>query len=355
MSSRVFNFSPGPAMLPEPVIQQMQTELLDYRGLGMSVMEMSHRGKDFVALTQRCESLLRDILAIPDEYALLYMTGGASGQYAAIPFNLLKGRTSAAYVDTGAWSRKAIAEAERYTEVHIAAKSTAQLPDAYHVRGDEAYLHYVDNETIHGVEYVHPPTETGLPLIADMSSNLLSKPLDVSSFDMFYAGTQKNLGIAGLTLVVIRRDCLGFAHPLTPSIMNYQVMADSHSLYNTAPTFPWYALACSAEWVAREGGLAEMDRRAKWRSAALYRYIDQSDFYRNDVCKAARSRMNVVFTLPDPQLEQIFVAEAAKVGLVNLKGHRSVGGIRASLYNSMPEEAIEALLTFMQAFEDKYQ
>lgn len=356
---RVFNFSAGPAMLPDDVMHQAHAEFLDYHNLGYSVCEMPHRGKDFKDIAERTEADLRELLAIPENYKVLVMPGGARAQYAAIPFNLLKGRKKAAYLDIGHWSKEAIVEAHKYCDVNVIASNADPAPtyippiDQWNINGDEAYLHYVDNETIGGVEFPHIPDTKGLTLVGDMSSNILSRPIDISKYGLIYACAQKNLGPAGVTLVIVREDLIGDEHPLTPAMMSYTVFSTTDSMYNTPPTFPWYMMGLVAHWVKKQGGLEEMDRMAKLRSNLLNDFIKNSDFYKNPVDPSCRSRMNVPFILADESYNDAFLNEASDVGLVNLKGHRAVGGMRASMYNAMPESGVEALISFMQAFEDK--
>lgn len=361
MTSRVFNFSPGPSMLPESVIHQIHAELLDYQGSGMSIMEVSHRGESFMEIVASSKNLLRQLLNIPDDYHILFMTGGAQMQCAAVPLNLLgEASCSVAYLDTGIWSRKAAKEAEKYAKVSIVATTEhtpsglgLPSPDDFHLKGDEAYLHYVDNETIDGLEFTQPPFIPDLPLVADMSSNILSKPIDIERFALIYACAQKNLGISGITLVIVREDFLGRAHSLTPSLLNYTLMKESDSLYNTPPTFPWYVAWRVLEWIAQRGGVQAMNGMAKRRSQKLYTYIDHSNFYHNPVAIEARSRMNVPFTIQTAGWDKAFLAQAEQVGLSHLKGHRLSGGMRASLYNAMPEAGVDALMAFMQSFKDQ--
>ncbi|QSA95552.1 3-phosphoserine/phosphohydroxythreonine transaminase [Methylococcus sp. EFPC2] len=358
--SRVFNFSAGPSMLPEPVLARARDEFLDYRGTGMSVMEMSHRSEVYTAIAQKAEADLRELLGVPSHYKVLFLQGGASGQFAGIPMNLLRGKASAVYVDTGIWSDKAIAEARRYGEVRVAASSkdngyTKLIPRGeWQVDGDAAYLHYTSNETINGVEFHDVPDDGGLPLVCDMSSNILSRPVDVSRYGLIYAGAQKNMGPAGLVLVIVREDLIGHALPGTPSILDYKQQAEHHSMLNTPPTYPWYLLGLVLEWLKEQGSLADMERRNLRKAEKLYAAIDASGFYSNPIDLNCRSRMNVPFRLRSAELEKVFAKEAAAAGLVNLEGHRSVGGLRASIYNAMPEAGVDALIDFMAGFEHKY-
>jgi phosphoserine aminotransferase len=357
---RVFNFSPGPAVLPTAVLEQAQAELLNWRGSGMSVMEVSHRGKDFVELAAHSERTLRTLLAIPEQYKVLFLQGGATLQFAAVPMNLASAQSRADYVLTGNWGQKASGEAARYLDVNIAANAKASNyttipePTTWSVTDDATYLHYTPNETIFGVEFHEIPEVSDAPLVADMSSTILSRPIDVSRFGVIYAGAQKNIGPAGLTLVIVREDLLDKARAETPSVLNYRTMADSDSMSNTPPTLAWYLAALVFDWLAEQGGLDVMAERNRRKAAKLYAAIDASDFYANPVVREHRSWMNVPFTLADSNLDAKFLAEASAAGLANLKGHRSVGGMRASLYNAMPEEGVDALLEFMSAFEARH-
>ncbi len=353
---RVYNFSAGPAMLPEEVLQQAREELLDWRGSGMSVMEMSHRGKEFMSIAAQAEASLRELMAIPDHYKVLFLQGGASSQFAMVPLNLLGGKGRADYVDTGSWSKKAISEARRYCEVNIACATEYRAPsqDELQLDPDAAYLHYTPNETIAGVEFPYIPDAGEVPLVADMSSTILSRPLDVSRFGVIYAGAQKNIGPAGLTVVIVREDLLGEPRSGTPTMFSYRIHAENGSMYNTPPTYAWYLAGLVFDWIKRKGGLEAMARINRRKAEKLYAAIDGSDFYHNPVDRGSRSWMNVPFTLADPSLDDTFLAEAKKHGLVTLKGHRSVGGMRASIYNAMPEEGVDALVAFMAAFEKRY-
>ena len=357
--TRLFNFSAGPAMLPTAVIERAQAEMLDWNGSGMSVMEMSHRGKEYMSIAAKAEQDLRDVMTIPDNYKVLFLQGGASMQFAAIPLNLLGDKTSADYINTGMWSKKAIAEAKRYCTVNLAADTsdggftTAPAQDELKLNPDAAYVHYTPNETIGGVEFDYIPETGDVPLIADMSSTILSRPIDVSKFAMIYAGAQKNIGPAGLCIVIIRDDLLGKASAQTPAMLNYQTHADNDSMYNTPPTYSWYMAGLVFAWLKDNGGLAAMGDINARKAEKLYAAIDDSDFYANPVAKHNRSWMNVPFTLKDAGLDADFLQGAAEQGLITLKGHRSVGGMRASIYNAMPEEGVDALVAFMKAFESK--
>jgi len=358
--SRVYNFSAGPAMLPLPVLERARDELLDFHGCGMSVMEVSHRGAEFVDIAERAETRLRELLAIPDAYKVLFLQGGAQLQFSAVPLNLLPEGGSADYVDTGAWSAKAVSEAKRYGRVNVVASgregSYRDIPDPGRWRRDPqaAYLHYTPNETIGGVEFHFIPESNGVPLVADMSSTILSRPLDVSRFGLVYAGAQKNIGIAGLTVVIVHEDLLGRARASIPNLLDYAVQAESGSMANTAPTFAWYVAGLVFDWLAEQGGLEAMAARNRRKAETLYGAIAASNFYANPVAEHCRSWMNVPFTLADDALDGPFLSEAKAAGLTGLKGHRAVGGMRASIYNAMPQEGIEALVGFMRDFERRH-
>ena len=353
----IYNFSAGPAMLPPAVMQQAQSELLDFASTGMSVMEMSHRSKEFIAVAEHAEAGLRSLLSIPDDYHVLFLQGGATSQFAMVPHNLLRGRLHADYLNTGAWSKKAIAEARRYCEVNIAASSEetnlTTIPERadWQLNRDAAYLHYTPNETIGGVEFHDIPDCGSVPLVADMSSTILSRPIDVSRFGLIYAGAQKNIGPAGLTVVIVRKDLVGQTLPGTPSMFDYSKHADAGSMLNTPPTFAWYLAGLVFKWVLEKGGLDAMARHNSGKSARLYQAIDSSTFYSSPVPVDFRSWMNVPFTLADPALDGAFLEQSKAAGLLNLKGHRSVGGMRASIYNAMPDAGVDALIGFMQEFE----
>ena len=354
--TRLFNFSAGPAMLPTAVIERAQQEMQDWNGSGMSVMEMSHRGKEYMSIAGKAEQDLRDIMSIPDNYKVLFLQGGASSQFAMVPLNLLGDKTSADYINTGMWSKKAIAEAKRYCDVNIAADTSESgfttVPSQAELKlnPDAAFVHYTPNETIGGVEFDYIPDTGDVPLVADMSSTILSRPIDVSKFGVIYAGAQKNIGPAGLCIVIIREDLLGNAAENTPAMFNYKIHADHASMYNTPPTYSWYMAGLVFEWIKEQGGLKAMGEVNARKAAKLYAAIDDSDFYANPVSPANRSWMNVPFTLANADLDEAFLQGAAKQGLITLKGHRSVGGMRASIYNAMPEEGVDALIAFMQDF-----
>lgn len=357
--SRVFNFSAGPAAIPQEVLEQAQAEMLDWHGSGMSVMEMSHRGKEFVSIADKAEADLRELMEIPSIYKVLFLQGGASVQFAMIPMNLLAGKKKADYINTGSWSKKAIAEAKRFCEVGVAATSEAEgftrAPTQEELRLDPeaAYVHYTPNETIGGVEFPYVPETGSVPLVADMSSTILSRPIDVSKFGMIYAGAQKNIGPAGLAVVVIREDLIGRAPGGTAAMFDYKTHADSASMYNTPPTYTWYIAGLVFDWLKGKGGLAAMAGINGGKAKKLYEAIDSSGFYANPVEPASRSWMNVPFTLANSDLDAAFLSEAGEQGLVTLKGHRSVGGMRASIYNAMPEAGVDALIEFMAGFEKR--
>jgi len=358
--SRIFNFSPGPAMLPQAVLEQAREEILDWQGSGMSVMEMSHRGKEFMSIAEKTTADLCELMAIPDNYRILFLQGGASSQFAMVPMNLLREAAKADYINTGAWSKKAIAEAKRYCQVNIAASSEAESftrapqQSELQLQADANYVHYTPNETIGGVEFPYIPETGNVPLVADMSSTILSHPLDVSRFGVIYAGAQKNIGPAGLTVVIVREDLIGETLPGTPGMFNYQQHADNDSMSNTPPTFAWYLAGLVFDWLLKNGGLEKIAEINQRKADKLYAAIDASAFYSNPVDKASRSRMNVPFTLADAELDKTFLQQAAQQGLTTLKGHRSVGGMRASIYNAMPEQGVDALLAFMAEFEKSH-
>jgi phosphoserine aminotransferase len=354
---RVYNFSAGPAVLPEAVLEQAQRELIDWGGSGMSVMEVSHRGKAFVECAAEAESTLRKLLQVPSDYRVLFLQGGATLQFSAVPLNLGEDSHRADYVVTGSWGQKAVAEARSFINVNIAADGKSEgytripSPGEWKLSDGAAYLHFTPNETIGGVEFFEVPEVTTAPLVADMSSTLLSRPIDVSRFGVIYAGAQKNIGPAGLTVVIVRPDLVGKARRGTPSVVDYRIMAESDSMANTPPTFAWYLAGLVFQWLLEQGGLPAMAERNLRKSNKLYEAIDGSGFYGNPIAPECRSRMNVPFTLADPSLDEVFLSEAKRAGLVNLKGHRSVGGMRASLYNAMPEAGVDALIAFMADFE----
>jgi phosphoserine aminotransferase len=367
----IYNFSPGPAVLPKPVLQQAAAEMLDWRGSGMSVMEMSHRGKEFSSIIDAARDDLRELLNVPENYRILFMQGGALAENALIPINLAGRRTggdlskaTADYVDTGSWSGKSIKEAQRYCKVNIAASSAPQhfaaIParDTWRLSRDAAYVHICTNETIDGVEYPFTPdvaAETdGAPLVADMSSHILSRVIDVSRYGVIYCGAQKNIGPAGLTIVIVREDLLGHAAAICPTAFNWKTVADNGSMYNTPPTYAIYIAGLVFQWIKAQGGVAALERRNIEKATLLYDYLDGSDFYTTRITAASRSRMNVPFFLRDETRNDAFLAGAAKAGLLQLKGHKSVGGMRASIYNAMPIEGVQALVAYLKAFETNH-
>jgi phosphoserine aminotransferase len=356
---RVFNFAPGPAALPLEVLEQARDEMTDWRGSGMSVMEISHRGKAFMAVAAQAEADLRELLEIPADYKVLFMQGGATGQFSAIPMNLTHPESSVDYINTGAWSKKALGEARQYCRVNVAADAAASNYSSVPARSGwqltpgAAYLHYTPNETIGGVEFEFVP-QVDVPLVADMSSSILSRPIDVSRFGLIYAGAQKNMGPSGLVVVIVREELLGHARPGTPAVWDFKAMAAEGSMLNTPPTFGWYFAGLVFKWLRRQGGLAAMGERNRAKAELLYRTIDDSGFYSNPVELGSRSWMNVPFVLAKPELDQTFLSEAQAAGLTNLAGHRSVGGMRASLYNAMTLEGVQALTEFMQEFARRH-
>ena len=356
--TRLYNFCAGPASLPVPVLETARNDMLDWHGRGLSVMEMSHRSKEFVGIAEHAEATLRELLGISDDYAVLFLQGGASTQFAAVPLNLLPEGGCADYVNTGQWSIKAISEGKRFGAVNVAASaedsnfSTIPARDSWQLSADAAYLHYTPNETIGGVEY-HWVPEVSAPLVADMSSTILSRPLDVSRFGVIYAGAQKNIGPAGLTLVIVRRELLGRSRPSCPVMLDWKTAAENDSMYNTPPTFALYLAGLVFAWLKDLGGLEAMAAMNRRKAEKLYGAIDSSAFYANPVELPSRSLMNVPFTLADAALDKVFLQEAESAGLLNLAGHRSVGGMRASIYNAVPEAAVDALIAFMQDFEQR--
>ena len=357
--TRVHNFSAGPAALPQAVLERASAEMLDYAGTGMSVMEMSHRSKAFVDIAERAEADLIELLGVPDDYKVLFLQGGATTQFAMVPMNLLNGSVRADYVNTGSWSKKAIKEAGKYCDVNVAASSEDSNFDRvpaisdWALSPDAAYLHLCSNETIGGVQINEMPSGLGCPIVADMSSDILSRPINVSDYGLIYAGAQKNIGPAGLTVVIVRKDLIGKAGGNVPSMLDYAVHADADSMSNTPPTYAWYLAGLVFQWLKDQGGLAGMAEINERKAGKLYGAIDTSNFYRSPVVPENRSRMNVPFTLPDPEMDADFLSQAEARGLTNLKGHRSVGGMRASIYNAVPEAAVDALVSFMAEFENE--
>ncbi len=358
--TRVFNFSAGPAALPEPVLRQAADEMLDWHGSGMSVMEMSHRGKEFISIHAEAEALLRKLLAVPAHYKVLFMQGGAIGENAIVPMNMLRGKTRADYIDTGEWSKKSIKEARKYATINVAASGAeggyTSIPprETWKLDPDAAYVHICSNETIGGVEYHFTPDVGEVPLVADMSSDILSRPVDVSKYGLIYGGAQKNIGPAGLTLVIVRDDLIGQALPITPSAFDYKQQADNDSMLNTPPTYAIYIAGLVFKWIEAQGGLTAMAAHNQAKAALLYDYLESTSFYRSPVARDCRSLMNVPFKLKDESLDGAFLKGAEARGMLQLKGHRSVGGMRASIYNAMPIEGVQALVAYMKEFEKSH-
>lgn len=357
--SRAYNFSAGPAMLPEAVLKQAQEEMLDFNGTGSSIMELSHRSKEYVEVAAAAEKDLRDVMNIPENYKVLFLQGGASSQFSMIPINLLNGAKKADYFLTGQWSKKAIAEGKRYCDVNIvtdnseSGHTTIADPSEWSFSDDAAYVHYTPNETIVGVEFDTIP-ETDKPLVADFSSSILSKEIDVSQYAVIYAGAQKNIGPAGLTIVIVREDLLGTARADMPAMFDWKIHADNDSMYNTPPTFSWYLAGLVFKWIKEQGGVSAMAEVNQRKSDKLYTAIDNSDFFSNPIDPKYRSRMNIPFILADDSLDKLFLEKAVENGLTTLKGHRSLGGMRASIYNAMPEAGVDALVAFMADFEKNH-
>jgi phosphoserine aminotransferase len=356
---RVFNFSPGPAVLPLEVLEKARDELLDWQGSGMSVMEISHRDKAFLEVAAQAESDLRALMSIPSNYKVLFMQGGASAQFSLVPMNLSAPDSAVDYINTGHWSQRAMVEAARYCRVHLAGDpggSYNRVPPQSELRFSDSasYVHYTPNETISGVEFGYVPTTGGVPLVADMSSSILSRPVEVANFGLIYAGAQKNIGPSGLTVVIVREDLLGHSRAETPHVFNFQAIADNQSMLNTPTTFSWYMAGLVFKWLKKLGGLQAMGELNRAKASLLYAAIDASRLYKNKVAIDSRSLMNVTFTLSNPDLDPVFLSDAAKAGLQGLKGHRTVGGMRASIYNAMPIEGVEKLTSFMRYFEDRH-
>jgi phosphoserine aminotransferase len=360
MSVRQFNFCAGPAALPTVVLERAQAEMLDWQGRGLSVMEISHRHPAYMAMVQETESKLRQLMGIPNNYKVLFMQGGATAQFALLPMNLLGPKTHADYIDTGIWSAKAIAAMAPYGTASLAASSASNnyrnVPSQAELvlNRDAAYVHYCPNETIGGLAFDYVPNTGTVPLIADMSSIILSEPIDVSAFGVIYAGAQKNIGPAGLTLVIIRDDLLGGAYNTTPNPFNYALQAANDSMLNTPPTYGWYLAGLVFDWLLEQGGLEVMAEKNAAKAELLYQAIDESQLYSNNILVANRSKMNVTFVLADAALNDRFIQQAQDHGLLNLKGHRSVGGMRASIYNAVPASAVHALVAFMKDFEIRH-
>ena len=357
---RIFNFSAGPATLPLEVLETARDELVNWHGSGMSVMEMSHRGKEYMSIHAEAEADLRELLAIPANYKVLFLQGGATAQFAAIPMNLLRGKTSADYLNTGEWSKKAIKEAKKYCTVNVVASSEdrnfsyAPAQSDWKLDPNAAYVHITQNETIGGVEMFWVPETGNVPLVADMSSNILSRPIDVSKYGLIYAGAQKNIGPAGVTIVIVREDLLGQVLPGTPTLLDYKTQADNESMYNTPPTYAIYIAGLVFKMLKAKGGLAAMEQANRAKAKVLYDFLDTSSFFLSPVAKENRSLMNVPFTLRNAELDEEFLKGAKARNLAQLKGHKSVGGMRASIYNAMPIEGVKALVAFMQDFEKSH-
>lgn len=357
---RIFNFSAGPAVLPTEVLQQARDEILNWHDSNMSVMEMSHRGKEFMSIAKKVEADFRELVGIPSSYKVLFLSGGASSQFSMVPMNLLRKKKGADYINTGMWSKKAIKEAQRYCNVNIAASSEdtnftyAPTQDKWKLDPNAAYVHYTPNETVGGVEFNWTPNLThmgnNVPLVADMSSSILSRPLDITQFGLVYAGAQKNMGAAGLTIVIVHEELLGATIPGTPSMFDYKIHADNASMYNTPPAFAMYVTGLVFEWLKKKGGLIEMEKINIAKANLLYDLFNTTDFYHCPVTNSDRSRMNVPFTLKNTALDGEFLKQAEDCGMFQLKGHRSVGGMRASIYNAMPIEGVATLVEFMKEF-----
>jgi phosphoserine aminotransferase len=357
---RLYNFSAGPAVLPREVLEQARDELVNWQGCGMSVMEMSHRGKEYMGIQAQAEADLRELMGIPSNYKVLFLQGGASMQFAMVPMNLYRGKASADFLNTGEWSKKAISEAKKYGAANVVASSEdrnftyAPTQDTWQLDPNAAYVHYTPNETIGGVEIFWTPEVGDVPLVADMSSTILSRPIDVSKFGLIYAGAQKNIGPAGVTLVIVREDLLGQVVPGTPTMFDYKTHSDNDSMYNTPPTYGIYIAGLVFKLLKARGGLEAMEKTNRLKAGLLYDHLDATDFYASPVARENRSLMNIPFTLKDAALDEAFLKGAKAHNLVQLKGHRSVGGMRASIYNAMPVEGVQALVDFMKEFETKH-
>ena len=358
--ARAINFSAGPAALPEEVLKEAAAQMLDWQGSGQSVMEMSHRGKEFMSIAAAAEADLRELLAIPANYKVLFLQGGATLQFEMIPMNLLAGKTAADYVHTGEWAKKAIKEAKTFCQVNTVASAEdkkftyAPAQSEWKLNPDAAYVHYTANETIGGVEFHWAPNTGNVPLICDMSSNILSKPVDVAKYGLIYAGAQKNIGPAGLTIVIVRDDLIGKGTPTPPTMLDYKTHAENESMYNTPPTYGIYIAGLVFQWLKKQGGLAAMEKKNIEKASLLYDFLDQSKFFQNPVRPQDRSRMNVPFTLKNAELDDEFLKGAKARGMVQLKGHRSVGGMRASIYNAMSIDGVRTLVEYMQEFEKNH-
>ena len=360
---KIFNFSAGPAVLPKPVLERAQAEMLDWHGSGMGVMEMSHRGKEFTSILEKTEADLRTLLNIPNNYKVLFLQGGAIAENAMIPLNLLAGNT-ADYVVTGAWSKRSVEDAHAFGHIDIAATSEADgfthVPNFadWQLNKNAAYVHICTNETINGVEFADNlamPNTGDVPIVADMSSHILSRPINVSDYGVIYAGAQKNIGPAGLCIVIVREDLLDRAAKTTPAVFNWKTQAANQSMINTPPTYSIYIAGLVFEWLLAQGGVAAIEQKNSDKAKLFYDYVDNTDFYSNHIALQNRSRMNIPFFLQDESLNAVFLTGADAQGLLQLKGHRIVGGMRASIYNAMPIEGVQALITYMQAFEQQYK
>jgi phosphoserine aminotransferase len=361
MSKQIYNFCAGPAMLPVEVMERAQREFCNFQGLGASVMELSHRGKPYMAVAEKAEADLRELLAVPENYKVLFMHGGGRGQFSAVPMNLLGGANKKAdFLLTGVWSQSAVDEAKKYGDIQTFQGVAKNEQGISHLlptptfRADAAYVHYCPNETIDGIEMFDIPATGEVPLVADLSSTILSRPLDVSRFGIIYAGAQKNIGPSGLAIAIVRDDLLDQARADVPSIFDYQLTAKNDSMFNTPPTYAWYLAGLVFEWLKEQGGLEAMEARNKEKADFLYDYLDQSSFYGNQVDVSCRSRMNIPFQLKNAELDKQFLAESEAAGLLALKGHRIVGGMRASIYNAMPLEGVKALVSFMDGFAKRH-
>jgi len=357
--SGIYNFCAGPAMLPVEVMAKAQQEFVNWQSTGASVMELSHRSKEFIHVAQQAEKTLRALMAIPENYKVLFCHGGGRGQFSAVPLNLLPKGKSADYVVTGSWSKAAAQEAQNYGDVNVldvvvSNETKSILPlSQWNLSTDAAYVHYCPNETVDGIELFDIPETNGVPLVADMSSTILSREIDVSKFDLIYAGAQKNIGPSGLTIVIVNEKLLGHARKTTPSIFNYQILAEKESMFNTPPTYAWYLAGLVFEWLQAQGGVKTIEKINKVKASMLYDYIDNSEHYFNDIATEQRSLMNVPFWLKDEALNAEFLAQAQDAGLLALKGHRLVGGMRASIYNAMPLAGVQKLVDFMKEFEQR--
>lgn len=360
--NKIFNFCAGPAMLPTAVMEKAQSEFCNWQGMGVSVMEVSHRSPEYIAMAATAEQDLRDLMDIPDNYKVLFCHGGGRGQFASVPLNLLGDKLEADYLLTGQWSKSAVVEAKKHARISetnimtTSADGKAMVKDCseWPINAGAAYVHYCPNETIEGIEIFDVPETGVVPLVADMSSTILSRPVDVTKFGIIYAGAQKNIGPSGLSIVIVRDDLIGHARKAIPSIFDYEVQANADSMFNTPPTYAWYLAGLVFKWLKEQGGLVEVEKNNIAKATLLYNYIDNSDFYSNNIHESARSRMNIPFTLADDSLNETFLVESKEAGLLTLKGHKLVGGMRASLYNAMPIEGVQALVEFMALFEKKY-